>query len=50
VRVGWKGMESEGQCGLRSYGLSQSAAISLATRDLAAEGQRSSLEISFNGD
>jgi len=35
---------------LRSYGLSQLAAISLATRDLAAEGQRSSSEIPFNGD
>jgi hypothetical protein len=35
---------------LRSYGLSQLAAISLATHDLAAEGWRSLLEISFNGD
>ncbi|KIM86961.1 hypothetical protein PILCRDRAFT_86111 [Piloderma croceum F 1598] len=32
------------------HGLSQSAAISLATRDLAAEGQRFSLEIPFNDD
>jgi len=30
--------------------LSQSAAISLATCHLAAEGQRSSLKIPFNGD
>jgi len=35
---------------IRSYGLSQSAAISLATYHLAAEGQHSSLKIPFNGD
>jgi len=35
---------------IRSYGLLQSAAICLATYHLAAEGQRSSLKIPFNGD